>query len=348
MSIREGLTYDDVLLVPQYNDRVDHRDIDVDLTVELRNHDDKIWRFMHPIVPANMLSIASPRLLYAAGSRGGLGVAHRFDAFSEQLSFFQGIQKSDASKWRQDVLGASIGVQEDDERNVEDLYQAGVRIYVVDIAHGHSKACIRQVKYLSGTYKDILIIAGNVATASGAKRLWDAGADVVKVGVGPGSLCTTRVETGNGVPQLTAIMDVAEARKSYTYPHKHGIIADGGLMSAGSIVKALCFSDMVMSGNLFAGCEEAPGRIIEVDGRQYKEYVGSSTHRTGHIEGVEAMVPVKGSFNSILDKLLDGVHSGCSYQNSRNLQELQEAPEFIRVTAAGIRESNHHDVLVRG
>ena len=158
------------------------------------------------------------------------------------------------------------------------------------------------------------------------------------------SLCTTRIETGNGVPQLTAIMDIADAKANFTNKY---FISDGGLKSSGDICKALCFADMVMVGNLFAGCEETPGNQINIDGRTYKEYAGSSTHKTNHIEGVVAMVPYKGKYNNILTKLLEGLKSGLSYQGVNNLTELKQYPEFVKITSAGLRESHPHDVWVK-
>ena len=228
----------------------------------------------------------------------------------------------------------------------------------IDIAHGDSQQCVEMIQWLRNNHSELFIIAGNVATGSGAKRLWRAGANVVKVGVGPGSLCTTRIETGNGVPQLTALMDVAEAQRELMALYKtkdnpelakrqFPFISDGGIKDAGDIVKALCFADMVMIGNMFAGCEEAPGHVINIDGRSYKEYVGSSTHKANHIEGVAAIVPYKGSVDKILLKLTEGLQSGCSYQGAHNLSALKDNPVFIRITGAGLKESHPHDVIVR-
>jgi IMP dehydrogenase/GMP reductase len=256
------------------------------------------------------------------------------------------------------LLGEEINLYERMKITFQELWV--VIVYVV--------GCI------SNKYPQILLIAGNVATGSAAKRLWQVGADIVKVGVGPGSLCTTRIETGNGVPQLTALMDVYTAKKDLEKElynktakktnniewlttdqlaqsniikiRKLMIMADGGIKSAGDIVKALCFADLVMIGNMFAGTEESPGTTIIRDGIAYKEYVGSSTHKTNHIEGVEAIVPYKGKFTDILTKILEGIKSGCSYQGVSSLLELREDPQFIRITNAGLKESNHHDVRV--
>jgi IMP dehydrogenase len=257
-------------------------------------------------------------------------------------------------------FAVSLGVKQNDLSNFHKFLEIGVRIFCIDIAHGDSDQCADMIKKMRHISKDVLIIAGNVATSHGAYGLWTAGADVVKVGIGPGSLCTTRIETGNGVPQLTALMDVARAQKDMirlwatkdksapdyvnkTFP----IIADGGIKNAGDIVKALCFADMVMAGNIFAGCDETPGQIMSIDGRTFKEYVGSSTHKTNHIEGVAAIVATKGSFETILIKLLEGLKSGCSYQGAHNLAELRDNPEFIRISNAGLKESHPHDVILK-
>jgi IMP dehydrogenase len=184
-------------------------------------------------------------------------------------------------------------------------------------------------------------------------RLWRAGATAVKVGIGPGSLCSTRIETGNGVPQLTALIDVAAARDAYRHNRESSfdsmhIIADGGIKSAGDCVKALCFADMVMAGNLFAGTDESPGEeIIHQSGAVYKSYEGSSTHKTNHVEGVKAMVKTKGPVRDVIRKLSEGIRSGCSYQGSISLYELRKEPEFIRVTNAGLHESHPHSVTIK-
>jgi IMP dehydrogenase len=240
--------------------------------------------------------------------------------------------------------GISIGVKSNDLEDLGRFVDVGVEVVCIDVAHGDSSSCLNMILQIKKRYHSMLVIAGNVATGDGAKRLWEAGADVVKVGVGPGSLCTTRVETGNGVPQLTSIMDVAEMRQKLGRGY---IIADGGIKSAGDIVKALCFADMVMVGNLFAGCDETPGNVINIDGRMYKEYVGSSTHKANHIEGVAAMAPYKGSFDNVLIKLIEGLKSGCSYQGAHNLKMLKDNPTFIKMTSAGLKESHPHDIVMR-
>lgn len=325
MKIEEGLTFDDVLLKPRYSELASRADVDLSVTVE------GIW-FATPIVPANMKTITGASMVQSVQAGGDLAVLHRFMPLEEQVEI---VKRADSAR-----IGVSVGAKFDDREAALKLHDAGARIICVDIAHGESMRCEWMVEWLRKTFADAVIIAGNVATAEGALRLWDAGAHVVKVGVGPGSLCTTRIETGCGVPQLSALIDIADIKGDRI------VIADGGVRTAGDMVKALCFADMVMSGFVFAGCEETPGREVEIDGRQYKEYVGSSTHKTGHVEGVEALVPRRGSYRSIMQRLVDGIRSGCSYQGVRRVKDLQKDPHLVRVTNAGIRESNHHDVMV--
>jgi IMP dehydrogenase len=346
--IREGLTFDDVLLVPAHSD-VKSRTTDIDISVK--------WggaHFAHPIIPANMKTVTGNEMAVQIIKSGGLAILHRFMDEKEQLQIANKIFDDHGN----DHFAVSIGVKTSDREMVGRFRDAGVRTVCIDIAHGDSSLCTDMVSWIKSKYPDMFIIAGNVATGEGARRLWLAGADVVKVGVGPGSLCTTRIETGNGVPQLTAIMDVAEVQKqlnelerSRRYPGEkvrtYPFISDGGIKSAGDIVKALCFADMVMIGNLFAGCEEAPGKRLVIDGMSYKEYVGSSTHKANHIEGVAALVPYKGTYMDILTKLTEGLRSGCSYQGSHNLTELKDNPTFIRITNAGLKESHPHDVIIK-
>ena len=338
IMIREGLTFDDVLLVPQHS------------TVESRSKIDLAvnWdclQYKHPIIPANMKTVTGLDMAFAIAKSGGLSILHRFMSLTEQLE----IVTDFIATFGDSGISVSVGVKKEDVNNVHSFLEAGVRLFCIDIAHGDAQQCVDMVKRIKDLNSQTFVIAGNVATGYGAERLWTAGADVVKVGVGPGSLCTTRIETGNGVPQLSALMDVAEVQKQLIESNKnrkYPFIADGGIKNAGDVVKALCFADMVMVGNLFAGTDEAPGEIIEINGRAYKSYVGSSTHKTNHVEGVAAMVPYKGPMEHILTKLLEGLRSGCSYQGVHNLNELKDNPAFIRITNAGLRESHPHDIIL--
>lgn len=350
-EILDGLTFDDVLLVPQYSEIKSRSEEYIDLSVKLGN-----LQFKHPIIPANMSSVTDFRMAKAVADGEGLAILHRFMPISQQIEIVQlflALTKIDTPNYLGHV-GVSVGVKEEDYENTRALYKVGARIFCVDVAHGNSKLCVEMINYIK-SFDDTLIIAGNVATADGARRLWEAGADVVKVGVGPGSLCTTRIETGNGVPQLTALMDVHETQqqllardRAARYPgnlRSYPFIADGGIKNAGDVVKALCFADMVMIGNLFAGCDEAPGETRIINGRFVREYVGSSTHKANHVEGVAAWVPTTGTYKNILLKLSEGLRSGMSYQGANSLKQLKDSPTFIRITSAGLKESHPHDII---
>jgi IMP dehydrogenase len=364
LEIKEGLTFDDLLLVPQYSE-VESRS-KIDLTVKMGD-----LSFKHPIIPANMQTVTGRDMAYAILNSGGLAILHRFMSIQEQIDIAEDVMEGFVYGRR---FAVSIGVQPHDLDNFARFYELGIRIVCVDIAHGDSKHCVETVQTLRKQYPKLFIIAGNVATGSGAKRLWEAGADAVKTNVGGGSLCTTRIETGNGVPTLTTLIDVANVRKELTRPTNEKlvnigvdsrgeytanlvgdppiinrplyIISDGGCKNAGDLVKSLCFADMVMSGNLFAGCEEAPGATHRINGVPHKEYKGSSTHKANHIEGVAAWVPCTGKYEDVLTKLLEGIRSGCSYQGAHNLTELKDSPAFIKITPAGLKESHPHDVVI--
>ncbi|GIV80104.1 MAG: inosine-5'-monophosphate dehydrogenase [Litorilinea sp.] len=263
-------------------------------------------------------------------------------------------------------VGAAIGVTAPEMERAEALLAAGADVLVVDIAHGHAEHCIKMVKELRRTFPTAQIVAGNVATREGARDLAEAGADAIKVGIGPGSICTTRIVTGFGVPQLTAIMDSAAGVAELGRPVP--IIADGGIKSSGDLVKALAAgASTVMIGSLFAGCEEAPGAPVIRDGQKVKvvrgmaslgaaigrkaverreEESAESQEDWDKVvpEGVEAVVPYRGHVKEILYQLVGGLRSGLSYGGARNIQELQEHAEFIEITPAGVRESHPHDV----
>lgn len=339
LTIREGLTFDDVLLVPKYS-KIDSRSI-VDISVNIG-----FRTFLHPIIPANMQSVTGEKMADAVIKSGGLAILHRFMPIEEQLEIIGRLSNNDLLSHSLNNLAVSVGVKENHHEDIKKFFDKGIKIFCIDIAHGDSKYAINMTEWIRDKYPQSLIISGNVATGNGAKRLWEAGADIVKVGIGPGSLCTTRIETGNGVPQLTALIDVADFKNTFFRSQDKYIIADGGIKNAGDIVKALCFADMVMTGNIFAGCVETPGTILSITGKSYKEYRGSSTHKANHIEGVVAIVPTKGKYKNILEKLLEGLRSGCSYQGAHNISELKDNPEFIKITNAGLIESKPHDIII--
>lgn len=340
LNIRDGLTFNDLLLIPKYSDITSRSQ--VDLKVELN----KGFSFSHPLVPANMKTICGLDMAVEIASEGGLALLHRFAPFDEQLKWIEELHELH-STWNLNI-GFSVGVNGEEYEKVDVLVKNGARILCVDVAHGHSSQCIRMVKYIAYRYPDVLLIAGNVATAEGARALWKARADVCKVNIGAGSTCSTRIETGNGVPQLTALSDVWDMKTSYEKEcgRQLFVMADGGVVNTSDLVKSLCFSNMVMSGYVFAGTDETPGEKLLIDGIEYKSYVGSSTHKTNHVEGVKSIVPAKGPVANVLQKAFEGIRSGCSYQGVKNLDELRIDPQFVRLTNAGWRESGSHDVRI--
>ena len=257
------------------------------------------------------------------------------------------------------LCGAAVGVTKDMMVRVDALYKVGVDVITIDTAHGHSKGVIDAVKSVKAKYPELQVIAGNVATAAATVELIEAGADCVKVGIGPGSICTTRVVAGVGVPQLTAVMDCVEAAEAYGVP----VIADGGLKYSGDIVKALAAGAKVcMMGSMLAGCEEAPGAIEIYQGRSYKVYRGMGSlgamaagskdryfQEEGKKlvpEGVEGRIPFKGSVVDTIYQLVGGIRSGMGYLGAPTLKELYENSNFVIQTSAGFRESHPHDISI--
>lgn len=259
-------------------------------------------------------------------------------------------------------VGAAVGAGSDTPERVRALVKAGVDVIVVDSAHGHSKNVLRTVQWIKTQYPQVPVVAGNVATADGAESLMAAGADAVKVGVGPGSICTTRVIAGVGVPQITAIMDCARVARARGIP----VIADGGIKYSGDIVKALAAgADSVMIGSLFAGTDESPGETVLYQGRSYKVYRGMGSlgaMREGSRdryfqdqvqeatklvpEGIEGMVPYRGPLASTIHQLVGGLRAGMGYAGCRTLGELRTKAQMVRITSAGLKESHVHDVII--
>ncbi|MDR3491823.1 MAG: IMP dehydrogenase [Gammaproteobacteria bacterium] len=261
-------------------------------------------------------------------------------------------------------VGAAVGTGGETEERVAALAAAGVDVLVVDTAHGHSKGVLDRVRWIKKQYGNIAVIAGNIATADAAKALADAGVDAVKVGIGPGSICTTRIVTGVGVPQITAIANVSGALAGSGV----GVIADGGIRYSGDVCKAIAAgASAIMIGSLFAGTEESPGEVELYHGRTYKAYrgmgsLGAMAQRHGSSdryfqdtvatqdklvpEGIEGRVPYKGSLVSIINQLVGGLRSGMGYTGCVDMETMRTRPEFIRVTNSGVRESHVHDVQI--
>ncbi|MDI9477059.1 MAG: IMP dehydrogenase [Natronincolaceae bacterium] len=257
------------------------------------------------------------------------------------------------------LAGAAVGVSNDTMERVEALYNAKVDVIVIDTAHGHSKGVIETVKTIRERYKDLQIIAGNIATAEAARELIEAGADAIKVGIGPGSICTTRVIAGIGVPQITAVYDCAKIAKEYGIP----VIADGGIKYSGDIPKAIAAgAGVAMIGSLFAGTEESPGETIIFSGRSFKVYRGMGSiasmekgsrdryfqedSRKLVPEGVEGKVPYKGHVRDTIYQLIGGLRASMGYCGTPTIRDLQENGKFVRITGAGLRESHPHDIII--
>jgi IMP dehydrogenase len=348
--IRKGYSFDDVLLVPRYNDIPSRRDVDTSMKFGGLN-------LRIPILSSNMDTITGIHMSQKMCYLGGLGVMHRFCTIEENVSMFRQIGTGNGGGG----CVNSLGVNENLDR-FDALYDVGARYFCVDVAHGHTKAIGKFIKLLKQS-KDIFVIGGNVATHAAADYLASCGADAIKVGIGPGSVCTTRIKTGCGVPQLTAIMDCAKVDRL--------IIADGGIKTPGDAVKALAAgAHVVMIGGMFAGCDETPGDIIRpediiyqdhpcdeivkvTNGMAFKTFRGMASKEAQEdffgsqsewktAEGVEIKVRAKGPVKNVIDDLMGGIRSGMTYCGAKDIATLQRNAEFIEVTANGVRENMPH------
>jgi IMP dehydrogenase len=339
-DLRTGLSYGDVLLVPKRSP-VDSRD-DVDLSTALT----PTVGLDTPLVSAAMDTVTEADLAVELGRTGGFGVVHRFLTPEEQAAQVEQV----ASAGEQ--VGAAIGINEDYVARGAAVIAAGVDALVVDVAHGHLERTLTAVEALAEEFPDTDLVAGNVATPAGVEDLAAAGADCVKVGIGPGSHCTTRKVAGAGVPQLTAVDDCAAVAEDLDVT----LCADGGIRTSGDAVKALMAgADTVMLGSLFAGTAEAPGTVVEVEGTTYKRSRGMATTAAARdredkqddvsaAEGVEALTPYKGPVADLAEEFCAGIRSGLSYCGGHTVPEARRKAEFVRVAAsAKEREGFHAD-----
>jgi len=344
MNIRKSYSYDDLLLVPKYSE-IQHRsevstkaDLGRGIVLDI------------PIVSANMKFVTGPELARSMAELGGLAILHRFNNNRDQdyLAAIKWLSASIKHDQYVNYVGVSVGTTDQEKQYLVEKYlplKEWVKIVCIDVAHGHHKNTSDMINFVRKHMPDVLIIAGNVATGEGALFLAIAGADVIKVGVGGGSCCSTRIETGNGCGSLTSLDDCREALEQNYFSHVK-IIADGGIKNAGDCVKALSIADAVMLGNLLAGTDQAPGDKIIINGQIYKQYAGSSTHKSANIEGVSGYVPYRGDVKIVIARLMDGIRSGCSYQGVSNLEDLKRNPEFVEISNAGIVESKPHDIIL--
>lgn len=367
--IATGITFDDVLLLPGYSD---FRRQDISLTSRLSRN----ITLDVPLVASPMDTVTESTLAIALGKAGGIGIIHRNLTNEAQAQEVQKVIKAGVK------VGAAIGASKGFEARAEALVDAGVHVIVIDSAHGFADYIIETIKYLKKTYPKTDIIGGSVATYDGAQALIDAGADGLRVGMGPGAICTTRIISGMGVPQITAILETHRAAKDADVP----VIADGGIKYSGDMVKAFAAgADTVMMGSFFASCQEAPGEHIELPPEQvpsrfksilkqkktsytFKSYRGmgsigamqkgteiksedefhgkSYKDRVLVAEGVEGLVPVNGPVQAVVDQAVGGIRSGLYYIGAKTVREVQEKGKFIQITQASLTESHPHDILV--
>ena len=351
-----GLTYDDVLLLPDASEVVPS---EVDTSTRLTR---KI-SLRVPLVSSAMDTVTESKMAIAMAKAGGIGIVHRNLPIEDQVKHVLEVKKANSEY----LVGAAVGVGDDGFARAEALIKAGVDVVVVDTAHGHHRAVLDAIARIKEAHSDIQIIGGNVATRAGAQALINAGADAVKVGVGPGSICTTRVVAGVGVPQVTAIMEAHKACVKADIP----LIADGGLQYSGDIAKAIVAgADTVMLGSLLAGCDESPGELVELQGRKFKAYRGmgslgamqsrgeqKSYSKDRYMqddvlsedklvpEGIEGKVAYRGSVSDAVHQLVGGLRSGMGYAGAATIEDLQKNGHLIQITAAGLQESHPHDVL---
>lgn len=363
---KEGLTFDDVLLIPAESHVLPN---EVDLHTQLAPN----IKLNIPIISAGMDTVTEGAMAIAIALQGGLGVIHKNMSITAQASEVANVKnvvvpnnftKAAIDQNNHLLVAAAVGVTSDTFERATALLENGADAIVIDTAHGYSAGVLRKIKEIREHFPQATLIAGNIATGDAARSLFDAGVDVVKVGIGPGSICTTRVVAGVGVPQITAIYDAATAAREYHKP----IIADGGMQYSGDIVKALAAGGhAVMLGSMLSGTTEAPGEIFESNGQKYKAYRGmgsvsamaqshgsSDRYFQGGVneanklvpEGVEARVAYKGDVSDIIFQILGGLRSGMGYVGAASITDLRENSQFIRITNAGLRESHPHDVQI--
>jgi len=337
MKIREGLAYNDVLLVPQYSDIKSRREVDIRSSLVGGGY---TALFDLPIIASPMDTISESEMAIAMWQEGGIAVLHRYNSIREQCSLAEETLFAGAN------AAAAIGTSGDYLDRATALYDAGIRILCVDVAHGHHilmKEALCKLRNMCGNA--VHIMAGNVATLEGYNDLVDWGADSVRCNIGGGSICSTRIQTGHGVPGLQTIMDCAASGR------RASIIADGGIRSPGDIVKALAAgANFVMLGSLLAGTDETPGDIINTREGKFKSYRGMASKdaqmdwrgKTESLEGIATTVRCQGPVGPVLNDLARGIRSGLSYSGARSIRELQEKARFIKQTSSGQLESAAH------
>jgi len=347
VSIKEALTFDDVLLLPRYSSVLPSKtNIYLELTKKIS--------LKVPFLSSAMDTVTESKMAIAIAKEGGIGVIHR------NLNVKDQSQEVKKVKNKRLIVGAAIGTNKEDLDRARSLLINGVDLIVIDTAHGHSEKVLKTLSKLKKIVKEVPICVGNIATGEAAKRLYNSGADIIKVGIGPGSICTTRMVAGIGVPQISAIMEVKKALNKKSVK----IISDGGIKFSGDIAKALAAgADAIMMGSIFAGTEESPGKKFKVKGKLFKEYRGMGSigamsagsanryfqknfkDKSKFVpEGVEGRVEYKGKVSKIIYQLQGGLRSSMGYIGAQNLEEINKKAKFIKITKAGFYESMVHSV----
>ena len=346
-TIKESLTFDDVLMLPRFSNVLP---TETNITLNLT----KKINLKVPFLSSAMDTVTESDMAIAIGQAGGIGVIHRNLKIKKQSDEVKKVKKKNL------FVGAAIGTNKEDIERAKSLLDYGVDLIVIDTAHGHSAKVLKVLSKLKKISKQTTICVGNIATGEAARQLYNSGADIIKVGIGPGSICTTRMVAGIGVPQISAIMEVKKA----LLKKKIKIISDGGIKFSGDIAKALAAgADGIMMGSIFAGTDESPGKKFKIKGKIYKHYRGMGSigamssgsanryfqknhkDKTKFVpEGVEGRVEYKGSVSKIIYQLQGGLRSSMGYIGAKNLNEIKKKAKFIKITKAGFYESMVHSV----
>jgi len=348
VPIKEALTFDDVTLVPKYSKILPS---EVDTSIKLTSN----LKLKIPLMSSAMDTVTESKMAIAVAEAGGIGVIHRNLEIKKQIEEIRKVKKQKL------LVGAAVGAGPKELKRAKEILDEGVNLIVVDTAHGHTKKVSEIIKYIKRIKdKKIALCAGNIATPEAAKFLLKLGVDIIKVGIGPGSICTTRLVAGIGVPQLSAILSVRKGIKNKNIK----IIADGGVKYSGDLAKAFAAgADAVMIGSLFAGTDEAPGKIIKINGKLFKSFRGMGSvgamnkgsadryfqkkqkDRSKYVpEGVEGFSKYKGEVKNIIYKLIGGLRSSMGYLGSKQIKYLRNKPQFVKITKAGFYESMVHNV----
>ena len=333
---RSSLSFDDVLLLPQYSDIISRSEVSLD------SHLGNIKATL-PIVSSPMDTVTESEMASSISGLGGVAIVHRYNSIEDQVKMIQSVEN------RVDTVGAAIGVSGDFIERTAALTSTGVKLVCIDVAHGHHAMVRYAIETIKKTFgSQVYLMAGNVATKEAFEDLANWGADSVRVGIGGGSICSTRINTGHGLPTFQSVLDCSDVSDRMGVP----MIADGGIKNSGDIVKAIAAgASFVMLGSLLSGTTQSPGRkIVKEDGRSFKEYRGMASERAqmkwrGRVnsrEGVSALVPFKGDVSDVIRDLDAGIRSGLSYSGSRTISEFQIRAKFIEQTSAGTNESGTH------